>query len=210
MSLPLLDDLQKFKQLLLKAKKEQLTVKKAARLLKAKESEVKTILLELEKLGYLEEAHLPGYWQLALRGDLLIHQPIERVFKVSSMKRQVSNLIERVQHINRSDKYTHNITHLKITSEYPITKVGNGVDISYVLQRKKLSKKEYNRRAYNLRVESKIPTYNIIEEFTHPMKVVERFLKSRSHIIKLKEVGEKTLLSRPGALLFEMNSNEFS
>lgn len=160
------------------------------------------ILVYLENRGFIEVAKIDGYWQQSLRGKMLLNKKIKKEYKVETLKKHLCDLIERVETINSSKQYPDRITCIKVTSEYPIFNRSHGIHIAYSLSRKEITKEEYDLAADELRKEHGRGFGNIIEYYSYPQEAIRSFLKSRSHVLKLRMYTKDEMEEITGHKLF--------
>lgn len=165
-----------------------LTIETACEILKLDEDEATGFLKELEHMGYVEQSSITGVWSVCIRGKLLLTNKSSQFYKVSSMKKQLQKLLERVRNVNASNEYTENVLILKVTSEYPFVKPNSGIHIKYSVKTKDLSEQEYEAIADSLRERRTRNFDNYTQYLAYPETALHQFLKSRSHILKLDRV----------------------
>lgn len=200
----MIDD-KKIRRLLKKTEKEFISIMKASDLLKSDIQSATETLTNLENLGFIERAMVEGYWQISVRGKLLANKKFDKEFKVATQKQHLKDLLERAAFVNTSPKFPHYISTIKITSSYPIEHQTTGVHIAYSLKRKVITEKKYNALAAKLRNEHKGSFGNHTEYYFYPHTAIHIFLKSGSHVLKLREYVEEEMKQIEGYLAFEVN-----
>ena len=120
---------------------------------------------------------------------------------METAKRHVKLLIERAETVNSSEDYPDCVSSLKITSEYPIQQRSTGVHVAYLLTRKKISQTEYSKAAQKLRERSTRSFDNIVQKVFYPETAIHFFLKSRSHVLKLRKYSEEDFQEIEGHII---------
>lgn len=151
------------------------------------ESSVK-YLSQLEHLGYIQKTQIENHWVVSIRGKVLAQTKNKRLFKVESMKKGLSDFLERVEYVNKSNKYTSKINTVVITSQFPILQSSEGIRIKYDLAKLELKTDEKERRERRLRSTRNRVFDNYTQSIFYPETAIQVFLKSRSHIIKLERI----------------------
>ncbi|WP_028978595.1 hypothetical protein [Sporocytophaga myxococcoides] len=177
-------------------------------LFKLKDNQAKQLLLELEELGYIERIGIEGCWGLAIRGKLLANQNIKKLYKTSSIKQHLNALKERVIYVNSNEKYPFYIGIMKVTSKLPIQERINELNIVYTLIGKKMNPYEFDNLTWQLIRKSKRGFSNILDELTYPETAINEFLKSRSHILKLRKVKDDEIWNIEGHVIFDFTVPE--
>ncbi|MRG45407.1 hypothetical protein GFS24_09790 [Chitinophaga sp. SYP-B3965] len=173
-----------------------------SRILEVNSKEAAEILVYLENRGFIEAAKIDGYWQQSLRGKLLLNKKFKKEYKMETLKKHLSDLIERAETVNSSKKFPERITCMKVISEYPIINRSNGIHIIYSLSRKEITEKEYDLAAGKLRKEHGRGFGNIVEYYSYPKEAIRSFLKSRSHVLKLRTDTKDEIEQIAGYKLF--------
>lgn len=192
----------KIRTLLKKTEDKFITKAVVARILKLDNNDVIGALAYLEQQGFIETTDIYGVWQRSLRGKLLSNSTIGKEYKISTLQNHLENLVSRAKKINASKKFPHKVTCLKVTSEYPIQQRCNGIHVAYTLGGKDISDKEYREAANKLRRERNRAFGSILEEAFYPHTVIQTYLKSRSHVLKLRQYSESEMQQIRGHILF--------
>jgi hypothetical protein len=173
-----------------------------SRILKVDGKKAIEILAYLENQGFVEKAEIDGYWQQSLRGKLLFAKSFNKEYKIETLRKHLSDLIERVEIINSSKEFPDRVACIKITSEYPIEHKSKGIHVAYSLGRKEITKNEYDLAARKLREEYGRGFGNMVERIFYPHEAIRVFLKSRSHVLKLRKYEKDEMQQITGYTLF--------
>lgn len=151
------------------------------------------VIADLELQGYIEKTSaIPGTWTLSTRGKLDLAKKRRKLYRISTMQKHLSDMIQRAQEINASNKHTHFIQHLQVVSQFPIIARSEGVFVLFSLKLREISREEYDSRSNELRVLKARPFNNYAEYATYSQLVIGKLLKASSHVLKLEQVNETT------------------
>lgn len=173
-----------------------------SRILKVDGKKAIEILTYLDNQGFIEEADIDGYWQQSLRGKLLFNKRFSKEYKIGTLRKYLRDLIERAETINSSKEFPDRVACIKIISEYPIEHRSNGIHAAYSLSRKEITEEEYNSAADKLREKHDRNFGNIVEYVFYPHEAIRAFLKSRSHVLKLRKYEKDGIRQIAGYKLF--------
>lgn len=195
------------RKLLRKTENKFLSMSIVSRELMLDSREATEILNYMDEQGFIEPAGITGAWRRSIRGELLAIKSFDKEFKAETAKKHVKLLVERARIINSSKDFPDHITVMKITSECPINQcVAGGVHVAYSLSRKNITSAEYKARSSRLRSKSNRVFDNMVEEIFYPEEAVRIFLKSRSHVIKLKKYSEEEIQQIKGYKIFNADN----
>lgn len=173
-----------------------------SRILKVDGKKAIEILAYLENQGFIEEAEVDGHWQQSLRGKLLFAKRFNKEYKIETLRKHLQDLIERVETINSSKEFPDYVACIKIISEYPIEHKSKGIHVAYSLDRKEITDNEYDSAADKLRKEYGRGFGNMVEYIFYPHEAIRAFLKSGSHILKLRKYEKDEMRQITGYTLF--------
>ncbi|MDR2284431.1 MAG: hypothetical protein LBE37_14530 [Sphingobacterium sp.] len=156
------------------------------------------VLFLLDSLGYIESTDFEGFWKISLRGKVLAYKRVPRIFKVTTLKNHLHLLIERINKVNSSDDYIHQISQAIITSEYPIQHDASCIFVVYSLHFKGLSDSKLKRAKQNYFEKRKRPFDNIVQETCYPGSLVNTFLKDGSPAIKVEQLSADEIIAVEG------------
>lgn len=192
----------KIRTLLKKTENRFISRTSLSRILDVDAKKIIEVLTYLENQGFIERAEIEGHWQRSLRGKLLCNKRFSKEYTIETLRKQLRDLIERAEAINSSKVFPDCVTCIKITSEYPIEHRSNGIHISYSLERKEITEEEYDIAEEKLREQYDRGFDNIVEYLFYPHEAIRAFLKSRSHVLKLRKYGKEEIRQIEGHKLF--------
>ncbi|GGH20631.1 hypothetical protein FAZ19_09670 [Sphingobacterium alkalisoli] len=147
------------------------------------------VLHWLDSLGYIELTDFEGLWKISLRGKLLAYKRTPRIFKVATLKNHLHLLIERINEVNSSDDYIHQISQAIITSEFPIKHDANCIFVVYILDFKELPDSALKRAKRKYFEKRTRPFDNVVQTIYYPESLVNAFLKDGSPAIKVEQLS---------------------
>ncbi len=195
----------KIRTLLKKTENKFILKSTISRILKLDSNEATEVLNYLSTQGFIEQAEIDGLWQQSIRGKLLSVKRFDKEFRVDTAKKHINDLIERAKIINSSKKFPDHVACIKITSEYPIEHRSTGVHVAYSLTRKKITEAEYEAAADKLREQSNKVFGNLVEHLFYPEEAIRAFLKSGSHVLKLRQYEKDEIRQISGHNVFGEN-----
>ena len=157
----------------------------------------------LKAKGYLKKSAITESWTLSIKGNLILTAKAPREFDRSIVMQKIKELINRVNEVNSSDKYIHNIKSMKIVSPFPVQKRSKAVYIKYCIENKKVDSDELRKRLSKLNQENNRSSDGISAYFSYPEKAINKYLKSRSHVLKLESVTSDELEASEGTVIFK-------
>jgi hypothetical protein len=196
-------NLKKIRTLLKKVENRIISVNTLSYALKLDKKKAQETLILLEQQGYLQQWGEENYWNITIRGQVLVHRKFHKSFKPSTMQQHVDELIKRASTVNAAVRFPDYVVCMKITSEYPITVSGSGVVVAFALNTKNISEDEYERAANILRRDNNVTFGNHVEYIFYPHTAIQKFLKSGSHILKIRQFSIQDIQQLEGTIIFE-------
>ncbi|CAL1520328.1 hypothetical protein [Chitinophaga sp. MM2321] len=184
--------------LLRKAENKFISKNMASQILKLDGKKTIETLTYLETQGFIEKVGNIQLWQQSFKGKLLSNKRFTQEFKVDTLRKHLKELIERIEIINSSKQYPDYVAYIKITSEYPIENRSDGIHVAYSLNRKKITNKEYRSASNKLRQQYSGTLGNIVEYHSYPHEAIRAFLKSGSHVLKLRKYEKDEIVQIEG------------
>lgn len=166
-------------------------------------AECHDILDNLEAYGYLKRSMITDSWVFSIKGKLLLTAKAPREFDRIIVEQKLKELINRVNEVNSSNKYIYDIKSMKIVSPYPVQKRTKAVYIKYYIENKKIDSDEFRKRISKLNQENNRHSDGISAYFLYPEKAINKYLKSRSHVLKLESVTLEELEASEGTVIFK-------
>lgn len=156
------------------------------------------VLLLLDSLGYIESTDFEGLWKISLRGKVLAYKRVSRIFKVTTLKNHLHLLIERINEVNSSDDYIHQISQAIITSEFPIQHDASYIFVVYSLDFKDLSDSKLKRAKQKYFEKRMRPFDNVVQKIGYSESFVNAFLKDGSPAIKVEQLSADEIIAVEG------------
>jgi len=198
-------NLKKIRTLLKKKECGIISVTSVSYILGLERKQALETLVFLEQQGYLQRWGKENYWTVTMRGQVLVHRKFYRSFRPTTIQRHVAELVERAVIVNAAPKFPDYIVHLKITSKYPVTTDCNAIEVAFALNRKNVTADEYELAADILRGERNVAIGNYVEYVFYPHIAIQKFLKSGSRILKLKQFSTDEIRQLEGTVIFDDN-----
>ncbi|MBL0913822.1 MAG: hypothetical protein IBJ09_15760 [Bacteroidia bacterium] len=196
---------EKMRTLLKKTEQELISEQSVSHLLNVDKKQVPEILRHMEDLGFIETADVQGYWVVSLRGRMLVHKPMPRMYKTDTIEKHLEKLKERAEQINASTDYPHYVVCIKMGGTDPFSQRSKAIELGYTLSRKKISDSEYDKRSDKLRLKSTKVLGNIVEYYMYPHEAVRAFLQSGVHALKLREYTSEDINYLDGLIFWSCN-----
>lgn len=201
-------DIKTIKRFLKQVDGEMFRISRVSELLDQETEYAQAYILALENLGYVQKGPIVDTWVISVRGQILIHRKGNRIFRPKSMKKALLKFLERVEYVNSSDVYIHRVTVVKVRSQYPIKESSEGIKVVYELKKLELDDEEMHRRDENLRDQKNGNFDNKVADMFYPETAVRLFLKSRSQIIKLRQLYDREIDLIGGNMVYDFCRDE--
>ena len=182
------------------------SVDQASGLLEISHDATLIVLEELRSLGYIVFVDDAYNWKTTIAGNALANASATKPIRRPKADQAFAQFMERVNQVNQNPYYLYKVVKVVLFGSYITdTEAVNDVDVAI-----ELSPKEADSERHWALVEQRIeerekPFSNYSERFCWPEIEVTKFLRARSHVISLHDVGE---VSKIGATYKTIYSEE--